>query len=69
MEIVGRLIIAVLKAPEDSAALERVSAEVRDLCGRFPVPGHRLIRPGHPPLADEGYMSQGLLLEPPAHFA
>ena len=39
MEIVGRLIIAVLKAPEDSAALERVSAEVRDLCGRFPVPG------------------------------
>jgi glycine hydroxymethyltransferase len=39
MEIVGRLIITVLKNHEDTAALERVSAEVRDLCGRFPVPG------------------------------
>jgi glycine/serine hydroxymethyltransferase len=39
MEIVGRLIITVLKNHEDAAALERVSAEVRDLCGRFPVPG------------------------------
>ncbi|HUS15713.1 MAG TPA: serine hydroxymethyltransferase [Chloroflexia bacterium] len=39
METVGRLIVDVLRHQDDSAVLERVSGEVRELCGRFPVPG------------------------------
>jgi glycine hydroxymethyltransferase len=39
MDVVARLIGEVLRAPEDEAVKERVSAEVLQLCSRFPVPG------------------------------
>jgi len=39
MDVVARLIGEVLRAPEDQAVKERVSAEVLQLCSRFPVPG------------------------------
>ncbi len=39
MEIVGGLIIDILRHPDDEALRARVSADVRALCSRFPVPG------------------------------
>jgi glycine hydroxymethyltransferase len=39
MDTIARLIGDVLRAPNDEAVKERVSAEVLELCGRFPVPG------------------------------
>lgn len=38
MDSIARLIGEVLRAPEDEAAKERVRAEVKALCDRFPVP-------------------------------
>lgn len=38
-ETIGRWIEQVLKAPADKALLARIKAEVRDLCGRFPIYG------------------------------
>ncbi len=39
MAIVGRLIAAALRAPEDEAALTGLATEVQALTARFPVPG------------------------------
>jgi glycine hydroxymethyltransferase len=39
MDTIGRLIVDVLRNPQDTAVLDRVRGEVHDLCGRFPVPG------------------------------
>src|SRR5262249_39388979 len=39
MQIVGRLIIDILHNPDDEVVRARVSADVRALCSRFPVPG------------------------------
>jgi glycine hydroxymethyltransferase len=39
MDTIARLIADVLRAPEDEATKARVSSEVKELCGRFPVPG------------------------------
>ncbi|HEX8218051.1 MAG TPA: serine hydroxymethyltransferase [Chloroflexia bacterium] len=39
MDTIARLIGEVLRAPEDPATKERVSAEVLELCSHFPVPG------------------------------
>jgi glycine hydroxymethyltransferase len=39
MDTIARLIGDVLRAPNDEAVKARVSAEVLELCGRFPVPG------------------------------
>ena len=39
MDTVARLIGDVLRAPQDEEVKQRVSAEVLQLCGRFPVPG------------------------------
>ncbi|HJM89617.1 MAG TPA: serine hydroxymethyltransferase [Dehalococcoidia bacterium] len=36
---VGEMIAEVLSAPEDEAVAERVKAEIRELCDRFPAPG------------------------------
>jgi glycine hydroxymethyltransferase len=36
---VGRLIATVVRNIGDEAVYDQVRAEVRDLCGRFPVPG------------------------------
>ena len=39
MDTIARLIGEVLRAPEDPPTMDRVRAEVADLCARFPVPG------------------------------
>jgi glycine hydroxymethyltransferase len=39
MRSVGELIVRTLEGRDDPAVLASVSAEVRDICGRFPVPG------------------------------
>src|SRR5205814_122567 len=39
MDIIARLITDVLRAPADEAVKARVSEEVMELVGRFPVPG------------------------------
>jgi glycine hydroxymethyltransferase len=39
MRRVGELIVRTLEGRDDPAVLASVSAEVRDICGRFPVPG------------------------------
>jgi glycine/serine hydroxymethyltransferase len=36
---IGRLIVDSLTSREEPAEQARVAAEVRDICGRFPVPG------------------------------
>ncbi len=38
MRSVGRWILEALRAPEDSAVLERIRGEIRDMCTHFPVP-------------------------------
>lgn len=39
MERLGGWMVAVLRAPGDAALIERVAAEVKDMCLGFPVPG------------------------------
>jgi glycine hydroxymethyltransferase len=39
MDTIARLITDTLRSPEDTAVLDRVRAEVRELVDRFPVPG------------------------------
>ncbi len=39
MQRIGELIVRTLTRREDTAVLDAVRAEVRDICGRFPVPG------------------------------
>ena len=39
MREVGRLIVASLTSRDEPAEQAKVAAEVRDICGRFPVPG------------------------------
>lgn len=39
MRLIGELIVRTLRARDDEAALARVSREVKEVCGRFPVPG------------------------------
>ena len=39
MDTIARLIGDILRAPEDTAVMDRVRAEVAELCARFPVPG------------------------------
>jgi glycine hydroxymethyltransferase len=39
MRQVGQLIVRTLTHRDDEAALASVRTEVRDICGRFPVPG------------------------------
>ena len=39
MREIGRLIVDSLTSREEPAEQSRVAAEVRDICGRFPVPG------------------------------
>ncbi|WP_029214881.1 serine hydroxymethyltransferase [Kallotenue papyrolyticum] len=41
MEQIADWIVAVLREPENAALKQRVHAEVRELCQRFPVPGQR----------------------------
>ncbi len=36
---IGEMIAEVLSAPEDEAVAERVKAEIKELCDRFPAPG------------------------------
>ena len=36
---IGRLIIEAIAARDEPAEQARLAAEVRDICGRFPVPG------------------------------
>ncbi|MBI5905866.1 MAG: ribose 5-phosphate isomerase B [Deltaproteobacteria bacterium] len=43
MERIGNWIADVLAAPADAAVQKRVSAEVRDLCGSFPLYASRLV--------------------------
>jgi glycine hydroxymethyltransferase len=44
MKTVGRLILRVLEAPEDTAVAARVAGEVKDLCKQFPLYQQRLAR-------------------------
>jgi glycine hydroxymethyltransferase len=39
MREVGRLIVASLTSRDEPAEQAKIAAEVRDICGRFPVPG------------------------------
>jgi len=39
MREVGWLIVGCLTSRDEPAEQARISAEVRDICGRFPVPG------------------------------
>jgi glycine hydroxymethyltransferase len=39
MREVGELIVSAMKQREDESATEALSARVRDICARFPVPG------------------------------
>jgi glycine/serine hydroxymethyltransferase len=36
---IGRLIIEAIRARDEPTDQARLAAEVRDICGRFPVPG------------------------------
>jgi glycine hydroxymethyltransferase len=40
MRTVGRMMLDVLRAPDDDAVVTRVRDEVRDFARQFPVPGH-----------------------------
>jgi glycine hydroxymethyltransferase len=42
MRTIGAWMLAALRAPEDSRALERIRSEIRQLCGHFPVPAAAL---------------------------
>jgi glycine hydroxymethyltransferase len=39
MREIGRLIVATLTSRDEPAEQAKIAAEVRDICGRFPVPG------------------------------
>jgi glycine hydroxymethyltransferase len=39
MREIGRLIVASLTSRDEPAEQTKIAAEVRDICGRFPVPG------------------------------
>jgi hypothetical protein len=39
MRRVGELIVEAISNRDDVQARDRIAAEVRDMCARFPVPG------------------------------
>jgi glycine hydroxymethyltransferase len=39
MRVIGNLIVDALRAPDDAAVHDRIRNDVRELVGRFPVPG------------------------------
>jgi glycine hydroxymethyltransferase len=39
MRLVGALIVSALEQRDDPEALSALAAQVREICGRFPVPG------------------------------
>jgi glycine/serine hydroxymethyltransferase len=39
MARIGELIVGAITGRDQPSARERITAEVHDICGRFPVPG------------------------------
>ena len=39
MSEVGELVVSAIQRRDDAPAIETLSARVRDICARFPVPG------------------------------